>query len=282
MKANRPIAVFDSGVGGLTVLKVLRRRMPRENLLYFGDTAHVPYGTKSPQTVRRLVKAPMRFLARRGVKCVVVACNTVSAVALADVRRLVRVPVVGAIDPGVDRALQVTRGRVGVIGTSTTIGSGAYQRRLRKRGWLRKPERVRVSARACPLFVPLAEEGWARHDVARRAAVAYLGQFRKARVDTVILGCTHYPLLKAVIRRVLGGGVRLVDSAEAMSRVTERMLAGAGLLRRGKKLGRTVFCLTDTGGSFPWVAQRFLNRKLGRLVKVGVKLVALSDTEKKR
>lgn len=279
---GRPIAVFDSGVGGLTVFRALRRRLPNEHLVYFGDTAHVPYGTKSPETVRRLTRAHLSFLAARGVKCAVIACNTASAVALESVAKQVRIPLLGVIDPGVLQALDRTRtGRIGVLGTSTTIRSGAYQRRL-----VLLDRRVRVHAVACPLFVPLIEEGWSDHEVARRIAVEYLSPLLRAKVDTVILGCTHYPLLAPTLRRVLGPRVQLVDSAAAVAGETERILAGmdllrvppkAGLLRGRGGRGRETFYLTDTGGHFPAVARRFLGKPVTRLTAVGVRVQALND-----
>jgi len=279
--AARPIAVFDSGVGGLTVFRALRRRLPHESLVYFGDTAHVPYGTKSPETVRTLTRTHLAFLARRGVKCAVVACNTASAVALEGPGgartgggasgRPPRIPLIGVIEPGVRMALARTRnGRIGVLGTSTTIASGAYQRRLAAGGV------TRVTARACPLFVPLIEEGWARHPVARRIAAEYVAPLKRAGVDTVILGCTHYPLLRPVLGRVFGPDVTLVDSAEAVQLEVERTLADRGWLRtRGR--GRDVFFLTDTGGMFPEVARRFLGAPITRLVKVDMRVEAVND-----
>jgi len=268
-----PIAVFDSGVGGLTVFRALRRRLPAEHLVYFGDTAHVPYGTKSPDTVRRLTLAHLKFLAGRRVKGVVIACNTASAVALDGLAGRFPFPLIGVIDPGVRQALDRTRnGRIGVLGTSTTVRSGAYQRRI-----ARMDRRARVHAAACPLFVPLVEEGWSGHEVARRIAVEYLRPLRRARVDTVILGCTHYPLLAPTLRRVLGTRVTLVDSAEAVAGATERRLAGLGLLRNRGGRGRETFYLTDTGGQFPLVARQFLGKPITRLVGVTVRVEATSD-----
>ena len=276
--ASRAIAVFDSGVGGLTVFRALRRRLPHESLVYFGDTAHVPYGTKSAETVRRLTRAHLAFLSRRRVKCAVVACNTASAVALdgAALDRTLNghgpaVPIIGVIEPGVRMALARTRsGRIGVLGTSTTIASGAYQRRLAAAGG------VRVTARACPLFVPLIEAGWADHPVARRIAAEYVAPLKAARVDTVILGCTHYPLIKPVLGRVLGRGVELVDSAEAVEMEVERILAGRGLLCRTGS-GHDTFFLTDTGGTFPEIARRFLGSPIRRLVRVDTGVETVRD-----
>lgn len=273
--ASLPIGVFDSGVGGLTVFRALRRGLPRESLVYFGDTAHLPYGTKSPETVRRLVRAHLAFLVRRGVKCVVVACNTASAVALNGTGRSIRLPLVGVIDPGVREAAARTRNsRIGVIGTRATVTSGAYQRRLAA-----LVPGARIIARACPLFVPLIEEGWASSPVTRRVAEAYLAPLRSARVDTVILGCTHYPLIKPVLRSVLGSRVALVDASGAVLREVRSILGARGLLRsRGRSRGRVTFCLTDTGGMFPRIAQTFLGAPVPGLVKVDVRVRAESVT----
>ena len=268
----RPIAIFDSGVGGLTVYRAVRARLPNENLIYFGDTAHVPYGTRSPATVTRLVRAHADFLARRNVKCLVVACNTASAVALEVLRRRLPFPVIGVIDPGVRYALSRTRnGRVGVVGTRTTIASGAYQRGLREGG-----HKIRVFPQACPLFVPLAEEGWSDHEITRIAARKYLSSLRKARVDTVILGCTHYPLMKRAIGSAMGRGVELVDSAEVVAEELARQLEKMHLVRKNGVRGSETFFLTDTGGSFRSVAERFLGRPIGRMVKVRVTAIVSS------
>jgi len=269
-----PIAIFDSGVGGLTVLRAAVRRLPHEDFVYFGDTAHVPYGTKSPETVRRLSLTHLAFLARLRVKFAVIACNTASAVALSSVRRRLRLPMMGVIGPGVRRALNLTRnGRIGVLGTSTTINSGAYQRELIRAGG----KNVRVFAKACPLFVPLIEEGWIRHEVTRRVAAEYTAPLRKAGVDTVILGCTHYPLIKAVIRGAMGSGVVLVDSAEAVGVELERELRKLGLLRTSAGKGRKRFYLTDVAGGFLRVAGRFLQGPIRNVVKVNAKVKALND-----
>jgi glutamate racemase len=273
MNPEKPIAIFDSGVGGLTVFRAVRARLPREHLIYFGDTAHVPYGTRSPATVSRLVRAHADFLVRKGIKCLVVACNTASAVALGFLRRELPVPVIGVIEPGVREALaRTSNGRVGVVGTRTTIASGAYQRRLKEGG-----HKIRVFPQACPLFVPIAEEGWMGHQIARLAAREYLTGLRKACVDTVILGCTHYPLLKRAIGSTMGPGVELVDSAEVVAGELARQLEKMHLVRKNGVRGRETFFLTDTGGSFRSVAERFLGRPIGRMVKVRVTVSVSRD-----
>lgn len=259
---RRPIGVFDSGVGGLTVFKALRRRLPRESLTYFGDTANVPYGTKSPQAVTRHALDAGRFLEREGIKLLVVACNTASAVALKALQAGLKVPVVGVIEPGV-RAAAAGRGPgggpVGVIATEATIESGAYARALR-----RLLPRAAVRGAACPLFVPLVEEGWWSHAVARAVAAEYLAPLKRQGVGTLILGCTHYPMLKGVLKTVLGPGVRLVDSAETVALEVERLLAARGLLSSSGR-PRYRFHASDGPRRFLRLARRFLGSGVRRV-----------------
>lgn len=279
------IGVFDSGIGGLTVYKALRAVLPpSERIIYLGDTARVPYGSKSEATVEHYALEGGRFLASRGVKALVVACNTMSALALQALRRAMARPVIGVIEPGADTACRVTRsGVIGVIGTPATIRSGAYPRAINDR-----LPGARVVARACPLFVPLAEEGWTDNEVARAAAGRYLRGLRDEGLDTLVLGCTHYPLLKAVIGETLGPQVRLVDSAEATAEATREMLAGGGLLLEpaapAAPGGVTApaaqaagpagggeedhFYVTDPEELFHEVGSRFLGRPMGRLEQV--------------
>jgi len=219
MSDRRPIGIFDSGIGGLTVLEALRGRLPRERFVYLGDTARLPYGTKSPETVARYALRASRFLAGHDIKLLVVACNTASATALPALEAALPLPVVGVVAPGARAALRRTRGRVGVIGTESTVASGAYHRALRAG----RPD-VEVVAAACPLFVPLAEEGWFDHPVTREVAAIYLAPLAAPRIDTLILGCTHYPLLRDAIAAGVGAGVTLVDSATAVAEeVAERL-----------------------------------------------------------
>lgn len=256
----RPIGVFDSGLGGLTVLEALGRRMPQENVIYFGDTAHVPYGSKSPQAVTRYALEVARFLEKKGVKLLVVACNTASAVALEALRRRVKVPVLGVIEPGAQAAAQASRGgRVGIIGTEATVASGAYAKALRRR-----LPAVRVKAQACPLFVPLVEEGWWTHRATTEAARHYLKPLRKAKVDVLILGCTHYPLLKETIRRVMGPEVELIDSAEQTALEAQDALERLGLRRRRGR-GRRTYFVSDDPARFLKLAGRLLGVRIGRV-----------------
>ena len=248
--ASLPIGVFDSGVGGLTVVATLARRLPRESILYLGDTARLPYGDKSPRTVRRYTRRNIDFLLARGVKAVVVACNTASALALDELD--VSVPVWGVVEPGAATAVAATRGCVGVIATESTIRSDAYGRAIRRLD----PE-IEVLSQACPLFVPLVEEGWNDDEISRQIAERYLQPLLAAEIDTLVLGCTHYPLLKPVLRQVVGPETSLVDSAEAVA----REVASELMTRRlAAESGRTAhhFCVTDSGAHFERVAHDLL------------------------
>lgn len=261
MKKTAPIGVFDSGLGGLTVFKALARRMPEESLVYFGDTAHVPYGSKSPEAIARYSAAVARFLARRGIKLLVVACNTSSAWALPAIRKAARVPVIGVIEPGARAALAVSRGgRVGVIGTEATVASGAYPKALRALS-----RRVRAESRACPLFVPLVEEGWWSGPVVEAVARRYVSALKAARVDTLILGCTHYPYLKPVLKKVMGPRVRLIDSAEETARETERRLEGLGLRAPRGREGAREFFASDAPARFARLGRRMLGGRVRRV-----------------
>lgn len=248
---DRPIGVFDSGIGGLTVFKALERRMPAESLAYFGDTAHVPYGSKSREAVTRYSLAVARFLEGLRVKALVVACNTSSALALCDIRKALRVPVIGVIHPGARAAAAATASRrIGIIGTEATVASGAYPEALKEYlpGAFSQGSRQVLLSVACPLFVPLVEEGWWRHPVAEAVAREYLGPLR-GQVDTLILGCTHYPLLKGVLRRVMGPGVRLIDSAEHTAIEAESLLGELKLRRCGGR-GERRFFVSDAPARF--------------------------------
>lgn len=253
------IGIFDSGVGGLTVLRELIRALPQEDTIYFGDTARVPYGTKSPDTVIRYSQEIATFLIKQDIKLLVVACNTASAVALPTLRRSLNIPVVGVIEPGAKRAAEVTRsGIIGVIGTNGTIRSSAYSRAIK-----RINPSISVLARACPLFVPLAEEGWTENEVAALTAHLYLDGLRKDQVDTLVLGCTHYPLLKKIITEAMGPDVTLVDSAEETARTVASILHDKKMLRPPAELGNHHYYVTDVPAGFIRVGNRFLGGKLG-------------------
>jgi glutamate racemase len=261
---DSPIGVFDSGIGGLTVVHELMRQLPDESIIYFGDTARVPYGPKSPETVRRYSREISEFLLGQGVKAVVVACNTATAHALPTLQAELPVPVIGVVDPGARAAVRATRsGEIGVIGTQGTIGSGAYERAIKAIA----PE-AHVTARACPLFVPLVEEGWTEHEASRLVAHEYLDPLAWQHVDTLVLGCTHYPLIKRLIGETVGRDVRLIDSAEETAAETGRALAEAGLRANGTGQPRHRFVASDAPDHFLRMAQRFLGAPLERVETV--------------
>jgi glutamate racemase len=250
-----PIGVFDSGIGGLTVLAALRHLMPNDSFVYLGDTARVPYGTKSAETVVRYSRECADFLTEKGVRAIVVACNTASACALPDLASRYDVPILGVVDPGADAAIASTRGDVvGVIGTAGTIGSNAYGNALKAR----RPS-IRVVSRACPLLVPLIEEGWITDDVAKMVVSKYLGDMKSEGIDTLILGCTHYPLLSKVIADELGSGVRLVDSADTTALALRDLLAGSDSLSEADQgTGSCRIYVTDMPARFEVIGRRFL------------------------
>ena len=263
----QPVGVFDSGIGGLTVVRELERQLPAESLVYVGDTARVPYGTKSPETVRRYSAEILELLLARNVKMVVVGCNTASAHALDMLRDMTPVPVEGVIQPGARAAVRASRsGRIGVIGTAGTIRSGAYERAIRGL----KPDAVVVSA-AAPLFVPLVEEGWLEHDATRLVAAHYLAPLRDAGIDTLVLGCTHYPLLKPLLGAVLGPGITLIDSAEETAATVARHLKHQGLAAPPGERGHVHFCVSDAVETFSRVGGAFLGRPVEdvELVQLG-------------
>lgn len=261
----RPIGVFDSGVGGLTVTRELIRQLPFEDIVYFGDTARVPYGTKSRQTIIRFSIEDILFLLKHEVKLICVACNTASSVALPAVRQHFKVPIIGVITPGAREAVYATENRrIGVIGTRSTIKSGAYEREIR----LLDPS-VKVTAVACPLFVPLVEENWLDGDVVKQVAEHYLAPLLSARVDTVILGCTHYPLLKPVLKKTLGSSVTLIDSARQVACEVKKILAAEGLLNRRRR-PRHSFYVSDNAEGFRSLARRFIGRPVADVIKVSL------------
>jgi len=240
--------------------------LPQEDTVYFGDTARVPYGTKSPETVTRYAGEIAAYLLKHDIKLLVVACNTASAVALPTLKRNLSIPVVGVIEPGARRAVEVTRsGRIGVIGTAGTIRSSAYTRAIK-----RLKSDAEVLTRACPLFVPLAEEGWTDNQVARLTAQSYLQELKEADVDTLVLGCTHYPLLKTVIAEVMGPGVTLVDSAEETARSVAAILGGRQMLRPAAEKGNHHYFVSDIPAGFVRVGNRFLGGRLGDVYQVSL------------
>ncbi|MBI1389229.1 MAG: glutamate racemase [bacterium] len=255
---SSPIGIFDSGIGGLTVVQCMQQHLANETLCYFGDTARVPYGTKSPDTVKRYSLEIVEFLKTHEVKIVVVACNTASSLALDEVKAAFDGPVIGVVEPGVRAGAAATRnGRIGVIGTRGTIRSGAYQRRLQQ-----IDPSFHIAAAPCPLFVPLVEEGWIDHAVAERVAEEYLAPLRNEKVDVLILGCTHYPVLSKVIGRVMGEGVALVNSAEEVTREVSQRLGELGLLSETRRYQNLYYASDDIEG-FKRLYQRICGKEQG-------------------
>jgi len=263
--SNLPIGIFDSGVGGLTVFKAIRNLLPQENLVYFGDLARVPYGMKSPRLIQTYSLQIAKYLIEKSkVKALVVACNTASSTSLEILKENFNLPILGVILPGVEEALRITRnGRIGVIGTRTTIKTGAYQKAL-----LERKKGIEVFAYPTPLLVPLVEEGWLENRVARLVVREYLAPFIQAGVDTLILGCTHYPLLKKIIGKE-GKGIMLVDSSQAVARKLKEILEEKGL--KGGE-GKEEFYLTDIPQNFSFLFRVLLGRE-----PENVKLVKLEE-----
>jgi glutamate racemase len=259
-----PIGVFDSGIGGLTVVRALTQRLPHENIVYFGDTARVPYGPKSPQVVREYAAQDVDFLISQGVKMVVIACNTVSAVALDVVQKRANVPVVGVILPGARGAVNATKKkRVGIIGTIATVNSGAYTNAIRQLN-----NDVQVFVQPCPLLVPLAEEGWIDHKATMMIAREYLFPLKLEKIDTLILGCTHYPVLRSAIAAGVDAHVVLIDSGAAAALDVERVLDERNLRNTSKQRPNLQFHVSDVPARFAEVGERFLGQSMGRVHRV--------------
>ena len=258
MTRTDPIGVFDSGVGGLTVVSQLIERLPHEDVVYFGDTARVPYGIKSPATVREFSRQIARFLLRRRVKAIVIACNTASAVALDTLRAEFDVPVIGVIEAGARQALSVTQNRrVAVIGTASTMNSRAYPRAIAA-----QDGQARTLSKACPLFVPLVEDAIFDGPVAEHAVHHYLDEISKAGVDTLLLGCTHYPLLAPVIQRVLGESIRVVDAAEGTANELADLLEQQKLLNPSLGEGMRRYFFSDRTDAFQRLAQQIMGESI--------------------
>ena len=258
---SQPIGVFDSGIGGLTVVSALRTLLPNESIFYLGDTARVPYGGKSAATVQRYSLEIATMLLSENAKTVVVACNTASALALAQLTAALPVPVTGVIQPGAQAAIAATRnGHIGVIGTRATINSGAYERALRS-----LDSKVQVSARACPLLVPLIEEGWLQTTITDEIIMQYVGPLVDDGIDTLVLGCTHYPLLREAIARLLGDRITLVDSAQNCANAVRELLLRENLCASGPDAGQLQVALTDQPDSFLRVAREALQLDVGEV-----------------
>jgi glutamate racemase len=257
---NLSIGMFDSGIGGLTVLKEVRSLLPLEHILYLGDTARVPYGGKSPETVTRYALESAIFLLTKGVKILVIACNTSSALALPILQRKLPIPVLGVIEPGAREAVASTRTkRVGVIGTKATIRSSAYEKAI-----TRHDPSITVISKPCPLFVPIVEEGLEDDKVAELMATRYLADMKAARVDTLVMGCTHYPILEGQIRKVMGKGVTIVDTGRETAKDVRLTLEKKGILNHSGKGGSEYF-VTDSPGTFKEIGGRFLGVEIERI-----------------
>jgi len=263
---SQPIGVFDSGIGGLTVVRALLQQLPHENIVYFGDTARVPYGPKSAQVVREYTMDDVDFLLSKNVKMIVVACNTVSAVALDVVQKRAHLPVCGVIIPGAaDAVRHSVSGRIGVIGTIGTIASNAYSNAI-----MQERPKAQVFSKACPLFVPLVEEGWTEHKATEMIALEYLFPLMTKKIDTLVLGCTHYPLLKPILNEVTKGTVRLIDSAEATAAAVKVMLTEQKLLNPNTQNPNVQFFVSDSPDKFTSIGETFLGRTLGVVKKVSI------------
>ncbi len=278
--AGRPIGIFDSGIGGLTVLREVLREVPGEDIVYFGDTAHLPYGTKSKETITKFSIANVKFLNGFNTKIVIVACNTASSLSLDALKKKFSIPIIGVIEPGAREALRRTKnGRIGVIGTKATIGSGSYEACLKS-----LDPAVKVYSEACPLFVPLVEEGWLDGEVVQKIAHTYLDGLRSFKIDTLILGCTHYPLLAQVIQKTVGNQVQLVNSAEETAKEARELLRklkqSSGKAKSGRGMprlfdgvvpprGGTSFYVSDEPEQFRVLGERFLGRPIHSVAKVG-------------
>jgi glutamate racemase len=261
---GRPIGIFDSGIGGLTVVREMLNHAPAESIVYFGDTARVPYGTKSDKAVQSFAFQDTRFLLRHDVKMIIVACHTVSSIALARLKESFPIPIVGVVEPGVDGALGATRnGRIGVIGTRATIMSRAYEKNFAAAG-----REVKIFTQACPLFVPLVEEGWLDGDVTLLVAERYLEPLRRNGIDTLVLGCTHYPLLKPVLQKVMGENVTLIDSAEETAKSVKSRMEKDGTFSGRDDAAEPRYFVSDIPHHFQRVGALCLGRNLSDVTQV--------------
>ncbi len=265
--SEEAIGIFDSGIGGLTVLREIQKKLPHENLIYLGDTARVPYGTKSSDTVTRYSVHNVNFLIEKNIKMIVVACNTASAFALPFLQNTYKFPIIGVIEPGSQAALAASRTKhIGVIGTEGTIRSEAYSKTLQAL----QPQ-TRITSTTCPLFVPLAEEGWVEGEIPEGIAAVYLERLKKeASLDTLILGCTHYPLLKKTIQKIMGPSVTLIDSAEATALFVEKVLLEKQIQSTSKNPGHVSFFATDSTEKFKSVGELFLQKPMSEVTHVSI------------
>jgi glutamate racemase len=265
-ESSRPIGVFDSGIGGLTVVKELTRLLPNERIIYFGDTARVPYGNKSKETIIHYSLQIAYFLLKKKIKMLVVACNSASSVSLPTLKRHFHIPIIGVIEPGAKSAIRSSPNKqIGVIGTLGTINSNSYKKALKS-----IDSKVKIHQQACSLFVPLAEDGWNNTKIAQEVSDEYLKKLSQKGIDTLILGCTHYPLLKEVIQRSVGSKVNLVDSGKETAKAVKEILEKKDLLNKYKLSERehSIFFVSDFPHKFKEVSQRFLTKELKHVHKV--------------
>jgi glutamate racemase len=266
---QKPIGVFDSGIGGLTVVKRLATTLPNESIIYFGDTARVPYGSKSNSTVIEYSIQNTKFLLQKNIKALVVACNTASSIAIPDLKKMFDIPIIGMIEPGSRMALKKSQSKnIGVIGTRATVGNLAYSKEIKRLNGSAK-----VVEKPCPLFVPLAEEGWIKHQATFEIAEEYLKELREIGIDTLVLGCTHYPILTEVIQKVVGKNVSLIDSGVASSEVIKTELEKLGLLSDAKSMGTQEYYVSDIPAKFKEVAELFLGREIEHVHKVDLEVL---------
>jgi len=264
-----PIGVFDSGIGGLTVVKRLSSTLPNESIIYFGDTARVPYGSKSNSTVIEYSIQDTKFLLQKNIKALVVACNTASSIAIPDLKKKFDIPIIGMIEPGSRLALKKSQSKkIGVIGTRATVSNLAYSKEIKKIN-----SSAQVIEKPCPLFVPLAEEGWINHKATYEVAEEYLKELREEKIDTLVLGCTHYPILSEVIRKVIGSKVTLIDSGIASSEVIKSELEKLDLLSDSKKTGVQEYYVSDIPAKFKEVAELFLGKEIDHVHKVDLEML---------
>lgn len=264
LQHQRPIGIFDSGAGGLTVFKEIERRLPGENLVYFGDTARLPYGEKSPETIIRYSMENAAFLMGQDIKCLVVACNTASVYALEKLKQTCHIPVIGVIEAGVDSVIKATKsGRIGIIGTRGTVSSGVYQREIPK-----KFPGASVMAIPCPLLVPLIEERMAHHSVTSQILEGYLAPLKAADIDTLLLACTHYPILKKTIQQIMGDEVKVIDSATTCAALTDQVLIEQNLKAADSTPGSHIFYVSDDPEKFQNIGSLFLGGPLKQVESV--------------
>ena len=264
----KSIGIFDSGLGGLTVAKEIFRLLPYEDVIYFGDTARVPYGNKSKKTITKFSLENADFLKKHNVKLIVVACNTACSLSLSALKNKIDIPIVGVIEPAVKKAIEISKnGRIGIIGTNSTINSKAYDRKINK-----IDKKIIISSKSCSLFVPLVEEGWLNEDITYKVAQIYLDCLKKNNIDTLILACTHYPLLKKVIRKIMGSKVKLIDSASEVAKVVKAVLSEDKALIKNKRISKYTYYVSDEPFRFAKIGAKFLGRSISKVKRTNNEL----------